>query len=95
MSSGRRGLGEDDGTAGQGTAWVNGIAWCTSGTVWVHSVAGSVRTTLLRAQKWRRVLGDEACVVDGVTGSGQGRWRGVRASTVVRNDGADAPGRTR
>jgi hypothetical protein len=34
-------------------------------------------------------------VVDGVTGSGQGRWRGVRASTVVRNDGADAPGRTR
>jgi hypothetical protein len=33
-------------------------------------------------------------VVDGITGSGQGRWQRVRASTVVRNDGAGLPGRT-
>jgi hypothetical protein len=40
-------------------------------------------------------FGDEASVIDGATDSGRGRWRRVRASTVVGNDGAEAPGRTR
>jgi hypothetical protein len=47
---------------------------------------------LLRAQEQRLGLGDEACVVDGTTGLGQGRWRHLRASTVVGNDDAEASG---
>jgi hypothetical protein len=61
----------------------------------VHSVTGSGRTTLLLAREQRRGLEDRACVVNGATGSGQGRWRCVRASIVVENDCAEAPGRTR
>jgi hypothetical protein len=61
----------------------------------VHNVVGSGRTTLLQARERRRGLGDEAYIVDGATGPGQGRWQRVRASTVVGNDGAEAPGRTR
>jgi hypothetical protein len=50
---------------------------------------------LLRAQEWHRGHGDEACVVDGITDSGRGRWQCVRVSTVVRSDGAEALRRTR
>jgi hypothetical protein len=39
------------------------------GTMWVHSVTGSGRTTLLWAWEQRRRLGDGACLVDGVTSS--------------------------
>jgi hypothetical protein len=55
---------------------------------------------LLRAQERCRRLGDEACVLDSITGSGRGRWRCVRALTMVGNDGAEdsmmarAPGRS-
>jgi hypothetical protein len=52
----------------------------------VHSVAGLGRTTLLRVQEWRCRLGDKACMVDGVTSSGWGRWGHVMASTVVGNE---------
>jgi hypothetical protein len=61
----------------------------------VHNVACSGRMTLLWAQERRRGFGDEASVIDGATDSGRGRWRRVRALTVVGNDGAEAPGRTR
>jgi hypothetical protein len=44
----------------------------------VHRVTGSVRTTLLRDWERRRGLGDGACVIDGITSSGQGRWRRVK-----------------
>jgi hypothetical protein len=44
----------------------------------VHNTVGSGRTTLLRARERRHGLGDGACVVTGVTGSGQGRWRRVK-----------------
>jgi hypothetical protein len=60
----------------------------------VYDIMGSRRTMLMQAQKWRGGLGDEACVVDGTTGSGPGRWRCVRALTVVGNDGAEASRRT-
>jgi hypothetical protein len=50
---------------------------------------------LLWAQERSHMLGDVAYVVDGVTDSGWGRWRCVRASIVVGNDGVEAPGRTR
>jgi hypothetical protein len=50
---------------------------------------------LLRAQEWHRGHGDEACVVDGITDSGRGRWQCVRVSIVVRSDGAEALRRTR
>jgi hypothetical protein len=58
-------------------------------------VMGSGRTTLLQAREQHRRLEDGAYVVDGVTDSGRGRWQRVRASNVVRNDGAEDPGRTR
>jgi hypothetical protein len=90
--SGHRRLREDDVAVGPGMTWVIGVSG--SGMVRVHSIAGSGRTTLLRAHEQRRVLGDKACVVNGVTGSGRGRWQCVRASTVVGNDDAEAPGRT-
>jgi hypothetical protein len=61
----------------------------------VHSVAGLRRTTLLWAQERSRRLGDVAYVVDSVTDSGWGRWQCARSSIVVRNDGAEAPRRTR
>jgi hypothetical protein len=61
----------------------------------VHNVVGSGRTMLLQAQEWHHGLGDRACVVDGATGSGRGRWWRVRALTMVGNDGAEAPGRTK
>jgi hypothetical protein len=64
--------------------------WCG-----VHNAMGSERTTLLQARERRHGLGHEACMVDGVTGSGRGRWWHIRASTVVGNDGAEAPGRAR
>jgi hypothetical protein len=60
----------------------------------VHSVVGLGRTTLLHAQERCHSFGDEAYVVNGATGLGQGRWRCIRASTVVGNDRAEAPGRT-
>jgi hypothetical protein len=50
---------------------------------------------LLWARERHHGLGDEAYVVDGVTGLGLGRWMRVRASTVVGNDGAEALGWTR
>jgi hypothetical protein len=50
---------------------------------------------LLQAREQRRGLGDEACIIDGATGLGRGKWQRVRASTVVGDDGAEAPGRTR
>jgi hypothetical protein len=49
---------------------------------------------LLRAQQHHCGLGDEACMVDGVTDLGQGRWRCLRASTMAGNDGAEAPAMT-
>jgi hypothetical protein len=49
---------------------------------------------LLWAQEQRRGLGDEACVVNNGISSGRGRWQRIRASTVVGNDGTEAPGRT-
>jgi hypothetical protein len=63
--------------------------------VGVQSAVGSGRTMLLQAQERRRRLGDNACVVDSVTSSGRGRWRHIRASIMVGNDGAEAPWRTR
>jgi hypothetical protein len=50
---------------------------------------------LLWARERHHGLGDEAYVVDGVTGLGLGRWMRVRASTMVGNDGAEALGWTR
>jgi hypothetical protein len=50
----------------------------------VHSVVGSGRTTLLQVRERCCGLGDGAYMVDGVTGSGQRRWRRVRASTIVK-----------
>jgi hypothetical protein len=47
---------------------------------------------LLLARERHCRLGDKACVVDGGTGSDQGRWRRVRASTMVGNDEVEAPG---
>jgi hypothetical protein len=61
----------------------------------VHIIVGSGRMTLLQAQEWRCGLGDEVCIVDGATDSSRGRWWCIRASTVVGNDGVEAPGRTR
>jgi hypothetical protein len=86
-------LRQDDDAVDRG--WHRSLAlqareWCG-----VHSVAGSGRTTLLRSWERHRALGDEACVVDSGTSSGRGRWRRIRASTTVGNDGAEAPGRTR
>jgi hypothetical protein len=60
---------------------------------------------LLWAREWHHRLGDGSCVVDGVTGSGQGSWQHVKGprpwlgTTVQRfygrlDDGAEAPGRT-
>jgi hypothetical protein len=80
-SSGRCGPGEDNSAVAPGTAQVIGVM-------------GSGRTMLLRARERRHGLGDKAKVVDDITGSGQGRWQRVRASTVARNDGTEAPGRT-
>jgi hypothetical protein len=60
----------------------------------VHSIAGMGMMTLLWAQERHHELGDKVCVVDGATGSGRGRWQCIRASTVVRNDGAEVPGRS-
>jgi hypothetical protein len=57
VGSGCRRLKEDDSTV-------------DLGTVWAISITGSGRTTLLWARERRCGLGDEACVVDGTTGSG-------------------------
>jgi hypothetical protein len=65
------------------------------GVARVNDVVGSGRMTLLQTQQLCRRLGDGTYMVDGVTGSGQGRWRRVRASIVVRNDSAETPTRTR
>jgi hypothetical protein len=59
-----------------------------------HNIAGSGRTMLLQAQEQRCGLGDDAYVVDGVTGSGRRTWWRVRATTLVGNIGAEAPRRT-
>jgi hypothetical protein len=88
-------LREDDGTVGPEMAWVIGVTG--SRTAWVHIVVSPGRTTLLQAQERLRRLGDEACVVDEVTGSGkmaackgldhgQKQWCGGSAedSTTVR-----------
>jgi hypothetical protein len=61
----------------------------------VHNTVGSGRSTLLHARERRRGLGDGACMVDDIIGSGQGRWQCVRGSTVVGNDGVEAPMRIR
>jgi hypothetical protein len=61
----RRELGEDDDAAGLGTMRVDGVA-------------GLGRTMLLRAQVRCCDLGDDACMVDGIIGSGQGRWQRVK-----------------
>jgi hypothetical protein len=63
---------KDDGAAGLGMA--RPMASCARERCWVHNVVGSGRTTLLWAREWHRWLGDDACVVDGATGSGLGRW---------------------
>jgi hypothetical protein len=65
----------DDGTTASGTTWVDGVMG--SGMHGVHSVIGSRRTMSLQAREWRRRLLDDGYVVDGVTDSGQGRWRHV------------------
>jgi hypothetical protein len=36
------------------------------------------RVMLLQPRQWRYRLGDGACVVDGVTGSGLGGWRCIK-----------------
>jgi hypothetical protein len=57
------------------TPWAQGRHGSTASRAWeqcrVHSVVGSGRTMLLRAQELRCGLRDGACVVDGVTGSGE------------------------
>jgi hypothetical protein len=57
----RRRLRKDDDIVGLGTVWVNGIV-------------DSRMMTLLQAREQRRWPGDGACVVDGITDFGQGRW---------------------
>jgi hypothetical protein len=44
----------------------------------VHNVMSLGKMTLLRARERRHGLGDGACVVDGITGSDQGRWKHVK-----------------
>jgi hypothetical protein len=58
-----------------GTAWVDGVMG--SGMHGVHSVIDSRRMMSLQAREWRHRLLDDGYVVDGVTDSGQGRWRHV------------------
>jgi hypothetical protein len=60
----------------------------------VYNIVGSGRMTLLQDREWCHGHGDGACVVDIITGLGRGRWRRVRASTVVGNAGTESPGRT-
>jgi hypothetical protein len=60
-------------TALQAQGWRGSTASWAQEWHQVHSVAGSGRTMLLRAQERRRGVGDGACVVDGITGSGRGR----------------------
>jgi hypothetical protein len=73
---GRRRIREDDGTAGPGMAWVDGIT--SSGMAPSAQRRELGRTTLLWAQERRHRLGDSACVVGGVIGSGRGRWWHVK-----------------
>jgi hypothetical protein len=40
----------------------------------MDGVIGLGRMMVLCAREQRRRLGDSSCVVDGVTGLGQGRW---------------------
>jgi hypothetical protein len=44
----------------------------------VHSVASSVRTTLLQTREGCCGHGDGACVIDSVIGSSQERWQHVK-----------------
>jgi hypothetical protein len=94
--SGCRRLGEDDGTKGMGMARVIGVTG--SWIAWGAQRHGLGRMTLLRAREWHHGLGDEACMVDGVTGSGtlalwaSGRtrqWRGGSGEDLTM---ARAPG---
>jgi hypothetical protein len=58
---GHHGVWEDDGIAGPRMEQMD-------------DVIGLGRTMVLCAREQRRRLGDSSCVVDGVTGLGQGRW---------------------
>jgi hypothetical protein len=73
---GHRRIREDDSTAGPGMARVDGIT--SSGMAPSAQRRELGRTTLLWAQERRHGLGDSACVVDGITDSGQGRWWNVK-----------------
>jgi hypothetical protein len=44
----------------------------------VHNVGGAGRTTLLQARERCCGCGDNACMVDGITDSGWGRWWHVK-----------------
>jgi hypothetical protein len=92
MGSRHRELGEDGDAADSGTAWVIGVVGL--GMAWGAQCHMLREDDVVAGSEWHRGLGDEACVVDSGTSSGQGRWRCVRASIVVRNDGVDALGRT-
>jgi hypothetical protein len=87
---GCRRLGEDDGTAVLGTAWVDGIA--CSGTARGAQRRGLGEDDVVAGSGMMSRAWDGACVVDGVTISGQGRWRRLSVSTMVGNDGAELRG---
>jgi hypothetical protein len=71
-----RRLKEDDGL------WARGRRGLMASWAWeqrrVHSVMGLRRVMLLQPRQWCYRLGDGACVVDGVTGSGLGGWRWIK-----------------
>jgi hypothetical protein len=75
----------DDGVAGSGRTTAlrargrreSMVSWAQE-CRWGHNIVGSGRTTSLLAQERHRKLGDGTYVVDGVTGSGRGRWQRVK-----------------
>jgi hypothetical protein len=77
-----RGLWDVTGWRRRMTLWAHGRCGSTVPRVreWcrVHNIVGSGRTMLLQAKEWCRGLGDNAWVVDGITGSGRGRWRPIK-----------------
>jgi hypothetical protein len=75
----------DDGIASSGRTmalWARGrhMSMAPWDRKWrgVHNVAGSGRAMLLRDRESHRRLGDDACMVDGITSSGRGRWQSIK-----------------
>jgi hypothetical protein len=69
-------LGEDDALRARGQRR-SMVSWACE---WhgVHNITGSRRMMLLWDQERHHGLGNDACVVDGVTDLGRGRWRRVK-----------------